>query len=411
MSLDLTALSSQVRDMSKNVAQQASVIEAHIQQMHEMYLAQAGHEAYWAEVVEQKRAAAPWRVLARPTQERFDFVREVPPVPHSYAVVATDGSQIEADRHGFATYYLINIGQVYLRYGTEPAATLSSQPKLSYREEDLYISDASGQRKIPIEGACLNTCRDIQELVRLNALGKEFLAPDQYAVMLVDGTLLRWVLVGFEQFAKDFLLNQYLHCLGDMRERGIPVASYISRPRASEVVNTIALMYSNGQNGDNGTYEHTDDQQADEPAPTPNGQTWQNGTGERLRDADVFGSLLTEGQRGPLFVSLSRINVESYGEHLVHFFYMRVGRELARVEVPCWVADEPHLVDQVHGLVYDQCLRGQGYPVALARAHEQAVVRGGDRRAFRRMVEGSFVRAELAKTLSMKQENKEMSKV
>ena len=90
---------------------------------------------------------------------------------------------------------------------------------------------------------------------------------------------------------------------------------------------------------------------------------------------------------------------------------MRVGRELARVEVPCWVADEPHLVDQVHGLVYDQCLRGQGYPVALARAHEQAVVRGGDRRAFRRMVEGSFVRAELAKTLSMKQENKEMSKV
>ena len=76
MSLDLTALSSQVRDMSKNVAQQASVIEAHIQQLRQMYLAQAGHEAYWAEVVEQKQAAAPWRVLARPTQERFDFVRE-----------------------------------------------------------------------------------------------------------------------------------------------------------------------------------------------------------------------------------------------------------------------------------------------------------------------------------------------
>jgi NAD+ kinase len=90
---------------------------------------------------------------------------------------------------------------------------------------------------------------------------------------------------------------------------------------------------------------------------------------------------------------MSRINIESYGPHLIHFFYMRVGREVARVELPRWVAEDRAAVDLVHTLIYDQCMKGQGYPVALARAHEQAIVRAADRRAFLSMVEGSLLRA------------------
>ena len=69
----------------------------------------------------------------------------------------------------------------------------------------------------------------------------------------------------------------------------------------------------------------------------------------------------------------------------------------------------PHLdaVDLVHTLIYDQCIKGQGYPVALARAHEQAIVRAADRRAFLSMVEGSLLRAELPATDSRKRESKE----
>jgi hypothetical protein len=115
---------------------------------------------------------------------------------------------------------------------------------------------------------------------------------------------------------------------------------------------------------------------------------------------------LAEGQRGPLFVSLSRVNVESYGPHLVCFFYIRVGREVGRVEIPQWVAADAAQVDLVHALVYDQCARGQGYPVALARAHEQAVVKAADRRAFLSMVEGSLLRADVPGTSSRKRENK-----
>ena len=49
---------------------------------------------------------------------------------------------------------------------------------------------------------------------------------------------------------------------------------------------------------------------------------------------------------------------------------------------------EPALVSGLtHTLIYDQCMKGQGYPVALSRAHEQAIVRAADRRAFLGIVE------------------------
>jgi hypothetical protein len=126
-----------------------------------------------------------------------------------------------------------------------------------------------------------------------------------------------------------------------------------------------------------------------------------------LTDADILADMLGEGQRGPLFASMSRVNVELYGPHLIHFFYLRIGREVARVEIPRWVAEETAAVDLVHTLIYDQCVKGQGYPVALARAHEQAIVRAADRRAFLGMVEGSLLRAELPATDSRKRESKE----
>jgi hypothetical protein len=104
---------------------------------------------------------------------------------------------------------------------------------------------------------------------------------------------------------------------------------------------------------------------------------------------------------------MSRINIEAYGPHLIHFFYMRVGREVARVEIPRWVAENREQVDLVHSIIYDQCMKGQGYPVALARAHEQAIVRSADKKAFMKIVEGSLLRSELPASSSRKRESKE----
>lgn len=403
MALDLTALSKQVRQMSGTLALGVSNQKKRIAHMRTIYLNQSGKESMWADMVDQHSKANPWKLLARPTGERFDMVRDADPCPKEHAIVATDGSQIEMDRHGIAAYYLLNIGQVYLHYGSQPTARLSSLPSLHYEEDDLYLTE--GNRRIAMEGNYLKVWRDIQELVSLNDLSKHYLDGSIAGVALIDGTLMRWAVAGFEQFVRDRFLGMYLRSLQDMLRRDTPVASYISRPRASEVVNTISLM--NRTNGDADAFNEDDhmdrnvsaeDDQDDSTMPFGNG----------LVDADVFFELLYDGQRGPLFVSMSRVNVDSYGPHCIHFFYMRVGREMARVEVPQWVAQNPAMVDLVHSLVYDQCIRGQGYPVALARAHEQAVVRGSDRRAFLRMVEQSLLRAELSAHTSSKQEQKEV---
>ena len=96
---------------------------------------------------------------------------------------------------------------------------------------------------------------------------------------------------------------------------------------------------------------------------------------------------LRPGERSPIFGSSSRAVAEYYRGNDVHFFYVHAGEEIGRVEVPTWVAEDLDLLGLTHAAVVDQCLRGQGYPVALMEAHEQAAVSGADRRFFVRQLE------------------------
>src|SRR6266545_3953505 len=426
MALDLSALSRQVRAMSGSLATEASDKQARQTLALGRYLEESDDYASWAQAADLSRETAAW-LLARPI-EPLNTTRDLPARPPEYALIATDGSQIDVERHGMAACYVINVGRVFLRYGTRPAAKLSSRPQLYYHDEDLYLSD--GVRRIPIEGNYLSAKRDVEEGIALGELAAEFLStngpnPREYkqetfdsvetirdhsrefadgiaAIALQDGTLVRWTLAGAERFVQDRFLAPYLAYLERLRARGIPVASYISRPRAPEVAGTIRLMLCPDVDlaaGRGAKCSACSDAAA--------GRAPSCSVCQGLTDAEILADMLAEGQRGPLFVSMSRINVESYGPHLIHFFYMRVGREVARVEMPRWVAEDRAKVDLVHALIYDQCVKGQGYPVALARAHEQAIVRAADRRAFMGIVEGSLLRAELPATDSRKRESKE----
>ncbi|TES83229.1 MAG: DNA double-strand break repair nuclease NurA, partial [Dehalococcoidia bacterium] len=83
-------------------------------------------------------------------------------------------------------------------------------------------------------------------------------------------------------------------------------------------------------------------------------------------------------------------------------FYLRVDGEIARVEIPQWAAQDETLLELTHGLVLDQCRRGQGYPVALSEAHEQAVVTGADRETFWQLVESLLIGEHLPTPTSAK---------
>jgi hypothetical protein len=403
MALDLTALGKQVRQMSNELSSEPGARTERIERVRETYLRYAGCEEELIKMVNSSREANPWRTLASP-YEQLDLVRDVPPAPADYALVATDGSQIELDRHGIVDCYLVNIGEVYLRYGGGPLARLSSSPTLYYREEDLYLTD--GAKRVPIEGNYLSARRDVQELVALDALSAELLNGERAVLAMLDGTLVRWTLAGAERFVQEHFLRPYLDALESLRTHDVPVVSYISRPRATEVMGIVRLMYCGDVDMEQGRAARCNQcsDVRDGNAPSCN-------ICDGLTDADVLAGLLQDGQRGALFISMSQINMKNYGPHLIHFFYMRVGRELARVEVPEWIAHDKARVDMVHSLVYDQCVRGQGYPVALSRAHEKAVVRTADRRAFQRMIESSLVRADMAALTSSKRESKEYSRV
>ncbi|ABU58169.1 DNA double-strand break repair nuclease NurA [Roseiflexus castenholzii] len=403
MPFDLTELSRQVREMSNTLNHNAPDQA----QRRAQALTRYRHESFayekWAQAVDLSRDGFAW-LLARPV-EPLNTTRNAPSRPPEYAVIATDGSHIDIDRHGAALCYVLNIGRVSLRYGARPTANLSSRPILGFREDDLYLTD--GMRRIPVEGNYLSARRDVAEGVELVTLAQEFLRDEETpALALQDGTLVRWTLAGAEKVVLEHFLRPYLDYLTQMRDRKIPVASYISRPRSPEVAGMIRLMLCPDVDMDKQRGAKCNACSDAAAGRAPSCFVCQG-----LSDADILADLLDEGQRGPLFVSMSRVNIESYADHLIHFFYLRVGREVARVEIPRWVAEDATLLDQVHALVYDQCLKGQGYPVALARAHEQAVIRAADRRAFERIVERSMIQANLPATSSRKAASKEQHAV
>jgi hypothetical protein len=66
---------------------------------------------------------------------------------------------------------------------------------------------------------------------------------------------------------------------------------------------------------------------------------------------------------------------------------VHVGAEIARLEFPAWIAQDCALVDKICAMALDQALKGNGYPVCLFEAHEQAVIKNYDREFFYLMIQ------------------------
>ena len=304
-----------------------------------------------------------------------------PPCSPEFSVLATDGSQINVDRHRSIRCYLINIGGAILRYGENPDAHLVSQPALYFGDEELAIADPSGRGpEIPIEGALLGVKRSTEEC-RLLAEWAMELGGDSPIIALLDGSLILWELVGqaYPDFVTEVLLHQgFLKSLDRLRElsktRRLALASYISFPRSTDVVNALRVALC--------PYEPVDCDRHCSGKPSRECDAVSG-----VRDRELFEHLLNPGERSSPFISLSSVVQKHYGVHEVHFFYLKTDDEIARVEVPRWVADAPELLELVHSLVVDQCRLGRGYPVALSEAHEKAVVTGADQEQFWQLME------------------------
>jgi len=321
---------------------------------------------------------------------------QAPSLPPEFSVLATDGSNIDVDRHKSTRCYLINIGSVTLRYGARPEALLDSSPSLYFGDEDLVIApDGAKGREQPIEGALLGIKRGVDECRELARLAVE-LPKEKPALALLDGSLILWGLAGkvYPDFVIEELLNKgFLSCLEEIRklnkDRRLALASYISFPRSTDVVNALRIALC--------PHEIIDTDRLCKEC-----QSRDCDKVDGVRDRDLFASILAEGERSALFTSQSSIVEKHYGGQWVYFFYIRVDDEIARVEIPQWAARDENLLELTHALVLDQCRRGQGYPVALSEAHEQAVVTGVDRETFWQMVETLMVDEKMPSPTSAK---------
>ena len=79
-----------------------------------------------------------------------------------------------------------------------------------------------------------------------------------------------------------------------------------------------------------------------------------------------------------------------------------MGYEIARVEIPAWIARDDAKVDKVARMILDQSIKGRGYPVAIAEAHEQAVVKGPDRDFFYHCIQKMSIEHKLRVAYSQK---------
>ena len=371
--LDLTKISGQMQGFSQHLTSEVSASHQRLE-LAQQFFKQAVE--CQQELVERQEKWHNRILFANATPiEPLETCITIPVPPKIHTVISTDGSQIAPNHHEIAYCYLLNIGRVVLHYGQNLHPLLDSLPEVFYRPEDLYISRQWGIRTEEWMGY-RRTASEATVLAEL-ACSVKTAAP---TLAMVDGSLIYWFLDQLPMDARDRILPPILEAWQKLQQAQIPLMGYLSASRSTETTNFLRFLAC--------------------PYPVPDCITYCPNQLEyvpckkfdTLRDTTIMTSQLQPGQRGPLWRSNARI-LELYDEQIIYFCYVHVGTEIARIEVPAWVVANKTMFDQALGLMLAQVQKGYGYPVAIAEAHNQAVVRGGDRTLVFALLEKQMIKA------------------
>jgi NurA domain len=352
---------------------------------------------------EKTRAAANLPYMAAQVEDSLIGSYTPPPPPPDWCAVSVDGSHIDVDRHLPVPCYLVNLGGCVLTYGAQPDARFFSQPRLAADSSELFLADPSNPNsEEAITGPLLGMLRTVWELEQLVEVIKGC-PPDLPTLALVDGTLVLWGLSGqgYRPFVRKAILqDRFLPALNQLQElaqrRPLTLAAYVSLPRTTEVVNAVRCClcpHSLARCQESCSNRRS----ALSPCDAGNG----------FLDRELLGELLEPGWRSPLYRTNPAAAQEYYGENQVYFYYLHSGQEIARVEVPQWVARDETLLALGHSLIVEQCRKGPGYPVVISEAHQQAVITGVDRQLFKQIVAEALERQGLPTYTSEKERSKQ----
>jgi hypothetical protein len=379
--LDLVVLAGQMRRMGAGMAS--------LQQETAPRLAQAlaawDRAATMGPALRDRVAAAKtsW-LVAEPLEDLGAY--DVEPVTR-YRVVSADGSQILPDRHEHMPCFLVNVGLVEISY-VDGTARLASTPRVAWAPDEVYPLCGGFRQE-----ADMRVVGARRFAAECDALREAVVQPSRApTVALVDGTLLLWWLEPepdrLARLSPDDVKTRTFEAFtaftSAAQDAGALLGGYLSSPRATDVVSMLKVVLC--------TEEPVDCDRCpyDSGAKAWRAQLEIAGASllpvaskpceeaHPVTDSSLFRSLLEDGQRSARFRSHARI--ASAYDAPIDFVYLHSGAEIARLEFPAWTS--PDQLSTMCGAVLDQCSKGMGYPVALSEAHEQAVVRAADRRAF-----------------------------
>lgn len=330
---------------------------------------------------------------ARPLNETepLNAAISAPAPPTRATIIAADGSQIRPDRHAAYLYYLINIGGVVYHHGSGQAPDQFSIPTLHYPQVD------SKEDKFDDTGGTVSIERDLAEIDMLAQKAEEYRTAVSPILAILDQRLLYWP-IGPAGVAENAAVTEWGASMSKIHRAGALLAGYIDRPATGYVTTLLRSL-----------------QALDEPD-----FDWKS-LGQReaswgLTDVHLFSQLLGPGQRSKVFVTVSDPNHKFAAQdqaNEVCFFYLNPGahgRQVARVDIPMWVAQEEGMVTAVHALVYDQCQILGDYPYVLARADETAVVTYRDQEQLNFMIDVIMERYGISHTITAKQASKNIAR-
>jgi hypothetical protein len=311
-------------------------------------------------------------------QGKLDATFTCKPYEKPYQLLSVDGSQVYPDKHQGTSCFLINIGTVELQYGTgKKGIVLQSTPRVfTDLSQELAIEQASSADLVNAKREELELQTGFEYAVQLQQSAFPLL-------FLFDGSLIFWHLASKEQQLKQHFLNKYMKILQECADNKVWIAGYISLPKSKDLIALARTVLCNF-NSTSKAYEVI----------------------EGLTDTALTNFFLKVGQRTTVFKSQSPI-VQSYpAEVAPYFFYFNVGAETIRVEVPYYLAKDEEALSGMCGLILDQVQKGRGFPVSLAEAHEQAVIKGPDREFFYHLIEKLGIAQHKSLILSQKSKKK-----
>jgi len=392
MTLELNQVAPQVKALGQSLTGQAHLrSEAKIKMQallrdYSTAFTELHERVVRAEKVQQQQRFD-W-VGAAPTNEALAESYPLPPRPERATVIASDGSQILPDPHAIALYYLINVGSIVYRHGSNlKPETYNPKPNLYYDPADLM--DEQGRL---ISLGEVNVKRDMAEIEVLTELAPRYTEANEPVIALMDGQfILRVIDLPFQQ--QQEYQQLYLSQLDLLRDSGALVAAYIDRPRSTFVVALMLL--------------------ASLELAAINENSLRSNEFRHLTDLDLF-DFLGPGERSAIF-SLKAKGLDRYSHagHGVHFFFLNVSAHpsrlsLARVEIPAWMVANPRWVEALHATLVRQARLTGGYPYVLARAHELAIISNEERQAVEMMLALEMRRYGLDPAPSAKQFNKNL---